>query len=283
MLVEAVFEELPGLLDELKERLPYSVAVMNMIRLILLGRIKAFKVLIPQEDTRGTLVVLWPDSQQKERDQFPVSIFATPEASHQLEDYLLHSTLVDWSRNVSFFDLLPWVLPPTIRVAQKKGKVEELNSYCRWILKDLSPIDLEIELPVEVYLAPLELHHVTEIYKTWGFHWAYSYENMMEQVECLPSSGIFLRQTNELVSWQTTCINGYNGCGYTLSEHRMKGYSRLALTFLTKECLCLGMVPCTTIRRCNPASENLYATNGFQPVYDIFVFHLVCNDHMRKE
>ncbi|XP_076363658.1 uncharacterized protein LOC143253525 [Tachypleus tridentatus] len=283
MLVEVDPGELPTLLDQLKDRLPYSVAVVNMIRMIVVGRLKAYKVLVPQDDTRGTLVVLWPDTQIKERDQFPVSIFATPEASHQLEDHLLNTTLVDWSRNISFFDLLPWVLPPTIRAAQKKGKVEELNSYRRWVLKDLNPADLEIDLPVEVYVAPLEPHHAKEIYKFWRFRWAYSYDNLLEQVEYLPSSGIFLRQTNELISWRTTCINGYNGHGFTLPEHRMKGYSRIALKFLTKESLCLGLIPCTTIKRCNSASENLYVTSGFQPVYDFFVFHLDCSDHIRRD
>lgn len=89
-------------------------------------------------------------------------------------------------------------------------------------------------------------------------------EHVAEEIEQLPSVGLFLSATDELVSW----ITGHVGTGmsrlYTMEQHRCKGYAKLVTLHLSKLMAQSGYVPYVQVLVTNTPSNSFFQKLGFQ-------------------
>jgi len=98
-------------------------------------------------------------------------------------------------------------------------------------------------VPQEVYIKSLERQDAGIIYDTWAFKHSSSVEDLEDEIEQLPSAGVYLKETDELICW----INFHLAFGmarlYTLEAHRRKGYATLAIQYAAKRTAQAGYIP----------------------------------------
>lgn len=87
---------------------------------------------------------------------------------------------------------------------------------------------------------------------------------MADEVEKFPSAGVFLKATNELVSWAMYYpANGMSRV-HTLVQYRGKGYASLVIRYLSKRVAQAGYLPTANVVLKNEASHRLFRSMGFQ-------------------
>ena len=79
----------------------------------------------------------------------------------------------------------------------------------------------------------------------------------------LPSAGVYLKSTDQLVAWMN--LHPPNGMSrlHTLEDHRRKGYATLLTQYLTKRVAQSGHYPYVHIVVGNTASEQFFKHMGF--------------------
>ena len=87
---------------------------------------------------------------------------------------------------------------------------------------------------------------------------------MEDELARLPSAGVYLKSTNQLVAWMN--LHPPNGMSrlHTLEEHRRKGYAGLLTRYLAKRMAQAGCLPYVHIAVGNTASEQVFLQLGFQ-------------------
>lgn len=89
-------------------------------------------------------------------------------------------------------------------------------------------------------------------------------ENVIKEIEQLPSIGIYLKENNQLVSWVTQRPTFGMGRLFTLEAHRRRGYALLAARSLSKKIAEAGFIPMLYVAFDNDASEALAIKAGFR-------------------
>lgn len=112
-------------------------------------------------------------------------------------------------------------------------------------------------MPDEVYVKSLERHHAGIVHRLWAFNQISSVEDVADEIDQLPSAGVFLKETGELVAWMT-CHLGFGMARlYTLDGYRRRGYASLVVQYMSKRMAQAGYVPVMAPVVGNSASENL--------------------------
>lgn len=120
-------------------------------------------------------------------------------------------------------------------------------------------------MPDEVYIGSLErCHHAGFVFDRWPFKMHTTPEDVADELDQLPSAGVFLKTTNRLISWAT--LHPHFGISRvrTLEEFRRQGYGSLAVRYLVKRMAQSGYVPCYDINPNNVASKRLAESMGFR-------------------
>lgn len=125
-----------------------------------------------------------------------------------------------------------------------------------------------------VYVKSLERCHAQLVYDNWPYKRSTMVENVADEIELLPSAGVFLKENNELVSWMM--CHPPNGMSrlHTMEQHRRRGYAALVTQYLSKRVAQSGFVPFVNIVTDNDASYNFFENMGFKllrPGHIIFV------------
>ena len=117
-----------------------------------------------------------------------------------------------------------------------------------------------------VYVKSLERCHAQMVRDHWSlpFREQTTIEHVSEEIELLPSAGVFLKENDELVSWMMYWTpNGMSRLN-TLEEHRRRGYAALVTEYLSKRIAQSGFVPYVNIRLGNEASHKFFESMGFK-------------------
>lgn len=89
-------------------------------------------------------------------------------------------------------------------------------------------------------------------------------EDIIEEIRHFPSAGVFLKESDQLVSWIMCHPPAGMNRLYTLESHRRKGYASLAASYLSRiEAQC-GRLPFVNIIKGNTPAVILFANLEFR-------------------
>ena len=116
----------------------------------------------------------------------------------------------------------------------------------------------------------LERHHAQLIYDNWAaFKHTTTAEDIADEIDLLPSAGLFLKENDQLVSW----VMGHAPMGmsrlYTVDGHRRKGYATLVMQYMSKRMAQSGYLPYVNVIISNTASNKFFQGLGFRYVHGV--------------
>ena len=116
----------------------------------------------------------------------------------------------------------------------------------------------------DVYVKSLERCHAQMVYDHWPYRESTRVEYMADEIQQFPSAGVFLKESNELVSWMMIHLPNGMSRLHTLEQHRRKGYAAIVTKYLSKVMAQFGLVPFVNILLGNTASLKFFESMGFQ-------------------
>ena len=126
--------------------------------------------------------------------------------------------------------------------------------------------DCVASTPDDVYVKSLETSHSSTVYDHWYYKDTTVVESVADSVVESPSAGVFLKETDELVSWMTNFLPTGLSQLHTLEQFRRRGYAAYVIRYLSKRTAQSGYVPYAIISPGNKASENCFINVGFESV-----------------
>lgn len=94
----------------------------------------------------------------------------------------------------------------------------------------------------DVYVRSLERRHAGVVYEHWPLKHLTSIDDVGDEIEQMPTAGVFLKETDELVCW-ATCYLGFGIAHlFTLSPFRRRGYAGLVIRYISKRMAQSGYV-----------------------------------------
>ena len=114
-----------------------------------------------------------------------------------------------------------------------------------------------------VYVKSLEPCHGKQVHDYWPYKAYYRVDDVVDEIEKLPSAGVFLKDTNELVSWIMCHPPSGMSRLHTLENHRHRGYATLVTQYLSKRIAQTGCIPFVNIMTDNNASRKFFESMGF--------------------
>ncbi|KAI9560838.1 hypothetical protein GHT06_011791 [Daphnia sinensis] len=125
-------------------------------------------------------------------------------------------------------------------------------------------LEMEINLPDDVYVKSLEQCHAPLVFETWPYRHLTTLQDVSEEIVHLPSAGIFLKSNDKLVAW--IMCHPPNGMSrlMTLEQYRRKGYASIVTKYLTKRVAQSGHLPYVNIVAGNSVSSKFFESLGFR-------------------
>ena len=135
----------------------------------------------------------------------------------------------------------------------------------------------KFSLPDDVYVKSLERCHAATIYSNWLYKASTTIGHVEEEIDRMPSAGLFLKETDELV-----CMimgrppNGMSRL-FTLDEYRGRGYARLVIQYISKRMAQSGYLPFANVIAHNESSIKCFRHLGFRHHRNICILEVTRN------
>lgn len=126
-----------------------------------------------------------------------------------------------------------------------------------------------------MYVQSLERCHAQTVYDHWLYKRVSSAERLADKIEAFPSAGVFLKSSNELVSWMLVFPPFEMGCLETKENHRRKGYATLVTYYLAKLVAQAGFLPTVLINLKNKPSQEFFTKIGFQLLQPLNIYEWI--------
>ena len=94
-----------------------------------------------------------------------------------------------------------------------------------------------------MYVKSLERCHAQLVYDNHVYRDQCSMEDVADEIDELPSAGVFLKENNQVVSWIVYCPPSGMGRFFTLEEYRRRGYGKLTIQYMAKRLVQAGYHP----------------------------------------
>ena len=122
-----------------------------------------------------------------------------------------------------------------------------------------------------VYVKSLERCHAQQVYDHWPYKSSALPSEVADEISQLPSAGVFLKDTDELVAWMM--CHPPNGMSrlHTMENYRRRGYASLVTQYLSKRVAQAGSLPFVNIVVENVSSQKFFQSMGFK---------FSCNSHV---
>ncbi|KAI8510635.1 Glycine N-acyltransferase-like protein 3 [Branchiostoma belcheri] len=115
----------------------------------------------------------------------------------------------------------------------------------------------------KVTIAPVKPEHSRLVSKTWKYGGTPQADEYLHYLISTFPSGCVYDQDGNPLSWILMSNIGLHGVGYTLPDHRGKGYYQLASRHLISVCLEKGYLPFLFIEDYNEVSRNVHRKLGY--------------------
>ena len=116
----------------------------------------------------------------------------------------------------------------------------------------------------EVYVKSLERYHAPLVYEHWPYKSCTTVDYVANEIDRLPSAGVFLKDGDRLVSWVMEHPPSGTSRLHTLEQYRRCGYGRLAVLYFSKRSAQAGRQPFANIVVGNESSVHLFRSMGFR-------------------
>ena len=115
-----------------------------------------------------------------------------------------------------------------------------------------------------VYVKSLERCHAQLVYDHWLYKQNTTVADVADEIELLPSAGVFLKENDKLVSWMMSHPPTGMSRLHTIEQYRRRGYAALVTQYLSKRVAQTGCVPFVIIVTDNEVSYKFFESMGFQ-------------------
>ncbi|XP_053476416.1 glycine N-acyltransferase-like protein 3 isoform X1 [Ictalurus furcatus] len=222
-------QKLKKALVALRHYFPKSQEVYGYVAIINRAEVEPTDVLVDQWPDFSVLLVK-PKWQQKPDLYRDVIVFTKDESC--LRNILTRTDVLDWKQFISLsIDLQHEEMLKA--VALNNGV--PMNKICTSHLMSLEdPSNLPAD-KLSIQVSSVKESHVALINSTWKFGKGEFTEPMVRSMILNYPSCCVLDSEGQPVSWILTYSNCAMGMGYTLPEHRRKGYSKALATILAKK------------------------------------------------
>jgi len=103
-----------------------------------------------------------------------------------------------------------------------------------------------------------------EVYEFFPYRQSVTLEEIKEEIETLPSVGVFLKENHQLVSWMIQRPTFGMGRLHTLEAYRRLGYALLTVHSMSKKMAEAGFFPLLYVDHDNHPSKALMIEAGFR-------------------
>jgi len=108
--------------------------------------------------------------------------------------------------------------------------------------------------PDDVYVKSLEADHAGAVYDNWTYKEVTTVASVASSIVEAPSAGVFVKSTNNLVSWMTCRVPNGMSQLHTLDGFRRRGYAAYVIRYLSKRMAQAGYTPFANIFPDNASS-----------------------------
>ena len=122
----------------------------------------------------------------------------------------------------------------------------------------------------EVYVKSLETEHAATVYKHWPYNETTTVDSVVESIIETPSAGVFLKDTDQLVSWMISRTPNGMAKLHTLEGFRRRGYASFVAKYLSKRMAQSGFLPFVDIVPENESSRKCFTNLGFSSVMPVY-------------
>ncbi|XP_017317804.1 glycine N-acyltransferase-like protein 3 isoform X1 [Ictalurus punctatus] len=250
-------QELKKALEALRHYFPKSQEVYGCVSIINRAEV----------DHRDVLVDRWPDfsvllvkpNWQKPDFFNQVSIFTKDESC--LRNILTRTDVLDWKQFISLsVELQHEEMLKAVALSNGVPMNKMINGYHLMSLEDPSILPAD---KLSIQVSSVKESHVALINSTWKFGKGEFTEPMIRSMILNYPSCCVLDSEGQPVSWILTYSNCAMGMGYTLPEHRRKGYSKALVTILAKKLHSEGYPVYCFVEEENQLSYRLLKSLGF--------------------
>ena len=146
------------------------------------------------------------------------------------------------------------------------GKGMAVTNYTvdRYVIEPPVALDCQGQVPTNTYIKNLEQCHAQTVYDFWPYRAQSSVEWVADEIQRLPSAGLFLKENDQLVSWVISAFPDSLGKLHTLEQYRRRGYAKLVVEYLSKHLAMAGYRPFANILVANEASKRTFESIGYQ-------------------
>ena len=102
------------------------------------------------------------------------------------------------------------------------------------------------------------------MFEYWPFNNATVVDLIADDIDQMPSAGVFLKDGDRLVSWLMEFPPNGMSRLHTLDEYRRRGYAGLAVTYMSKRMAQCGRLPFAHVMLDNDRSRNMFQRLGFR-------------------
>lgn len=110
----------------------------------------------------------------------------------------------------------------------------------------------------------LKPFNAQQVYDFFPYRESVTLEDVTDEIEQLPSVGVFLKENRQLVSWMIQRSSFGMGRLFTLEAHRRRGYALLTVRSMSKKMAEAGFFPLLYVNHNNHASKALMIKAGFR-------------------
>lgn len=116
------------------------------------------------------------------------------------------------------------------------------------------------------------MYHAATVYDCWPYKAVTTVDSVLNSVVESPSAGVFMKDTNQLVSFMISRVPNGMSQLHTLEGFRRRGYAAYVTRYLSKRMAQAGLTPFAVIFPDNESSIRCFQSVGFKIRSPSYIF-----------
>ncbi|KAM9149018.1 glycine-N-acyltransferase-like protein 3 [Pangshura tecta] len=275
MLILSCSSKLRLLEGTLRRRLPDALLVYGSVMTINRGNLAAQEVLVDSwPEFKVVLTRTRREVASDDSDLYTNTYTMYYQHLGAYQALLASAGAVSWGQSFRILGLQDGVYEVSKDIAEAKGIKLEVLPHFTYFHPDPSSMP-EIRLDPAMRLSSLDVSHADLLNETWSFGGNEISRKYLASLICHFPSICLLDAAGHPVSWIASYPFGAMGPGYTLPQHRQRGYMGMLNNLLSKRLHALGYPSYGYVAMDNYPMQRLQESQGFQrqPNLFYFIFH----------
>ncbi|XP_074042902.1 uncharacterized protein [Leptinotarsa decemlineata] len=196
---------------------------------------------------------------------YQLSIFTMDESGESVYQGLMNTKRIDFNKNLEF-EAIPHIVYSTVMrvIDEKKLNIENNNQCFIYTVPQKVARNFQMKCPNHLEIRRLEISQADFMNSIWPHRSPGSEKYVTSLIETCGGYGLFIKSTNELVSWILKKKLGEIGLLQTVDHHKRKGFGSIILKKMSKEVAEDGENPTGIVSVSNEASIKLLEKEHFE-------------------